>query len=183
VSFDIDANGILNVSAKDLGTGKEQKITITASSGLSKEEIDRMCRDAEMHATEDAKRREEVETRNQAENLCYQVEKVLSESADKIPADKKAPVEKAVADLKEALKGGSIDEIKAKQEALNKAMSEVTEGMYAQQPDGQPGAEGFSGASGGGTTTEDSSASSAKTPGDDGVIDADYTMMDDDKKN
>jgi len=183
VSFDIDANGILNVSAKDLGTGKEQKITITASSGLSKEEIDRMCKDAEMHATEDAKRREEVETRNQAENLCYQVEKLLSESADKIPTDKKAPVEKAVADLKEALKGGSIDEIKAKQEALNKAMSEVTEGMYAQQPDGQPGAEGFSGASGGGTTTEDSSASSAKTPGDDGVIDADYTMMDDDKKN
>jgi molecular chaperone DnaK len=183
VSFDIDANGILNVSAKDLGTGKEQKITITASSGLSKEEIDRMCRDAELHATEDAKRREEVETRNQAENLCYQVEKVLSESADKIPADKKAPVEKAVADLKEALKGGSIDEIKAKQEALNKAMSAVTEGMYAQQPDGQPGAEGFGGAPGGGTTTEDSSASSAKTPGDDGVIDADYTMMDDDKKN
>jgi molecular chaperone DnaK len=183
VSFDIDANGILNVSAKDLGTGKEQKITITASSGLSKEEIDRMCRDAELHATEDAKRREEVETRNQAENLCYQVEKVLSESADKIPADKKAPVEKAVADLKEALKGGSIDEIKAKQEALNKAMSAVTEGMYAQQPDGQPGAEGFDGAPGGGTTTEDSSASSAKTSGDDGVIDADYTMMDDDKKN
>ncbi len=183
VSFDIDANGILNVSAKDLGTGKEQKITITASSGLSKEEIDRMCKDAEMHAAEDAKRREEVETRNQAENLCYQVEKLLSESADKIPADKKAPVEKAVADLKEALKGGSIDEIKAKQEALNQAMSAVTEGMYAQQPDGQPGTEGFSGASDGGTTTEDSSASSAKTPGDDGVIDADYTMMDDDKKN
>jgi len=183
VSFDLDANGILNVSAKDLGTGKEQKITITASSGLSKEEIDRMCRDAELHATEDAKRREEVETRNQAENLCYQVEKLLSESADKIPADKKAPVEKAVADLKEALKGGSIDEIKAKQEALNKAMSAVTEGMYAQQPDGQPGAEGFGGAPGGGTTTEDSSASSAKTSGDDGVIDADYTMMDDDKKN
>ncbi len=183
VSFDIDANGILNVSAKDLGTGKEQKITITASSGLSKEEIDRMCKDAEMHATEDAKRREEVETRNQAENLCYQVEKLLSESADKIPTDKKAPVEKAVADLKEALKGGSIDEIKAKQEALNKAMSAVTEGMYAQQPNGQPGAEGFSGASDSGTATEDSSASSAKTPGDDGVIDADYTMMDDDKKN
>ena len=182
VSFDIDANGILNVSAKDLGTGKEQKITITASSGLSKEEIDRMCKDAEMHASEDAKRREEVETRNQAENLCYQVEKVLSESADKIPADKKTPVEKAVADLREALKGGSIDEIKAKQEALNQAMSAVTEGMYAQQPDGQPGAEGFSGGAAGGSATEDSSASSAKASGDDGVIDADYTMMDDNKK-
>ena len=181
VSFDIDANGIVNVSAKDLGTGKEQKITITASSGLSKEEIDRMCKDAEMHASEDAKRREEVETRNQAENLCYQVEKVLSESADKIPADKKTPVEKAVADLREALKGGSIDEIKAKQEALNQAMSAVTEGMYAQQPDGQPGAEGFSGGAAGGSATEDSSASSAKASGDDGVIDADYTMMDDNR--
>jgi len=180
VSFDIDANGILNVSAKDLGTGKEQKITITASSGLSKEEIERMRKDAELHATEDAKRREEVETRNQAENLCYQVEKLLKENADKIPADKKAPVEKAAADLKEALKGGSADEIKAKQEALNQAMSAVTEGMYAQQG-AQPDAGGFGGAAGG-ATTEDSSASSAKTAGDDGVIDADYTMMDDNKK-
>ncbi|MDX9792989.1 MAG: molecular chaperone DnaK [Kiritimatiellia bacterium] len=181
VTFDLDANGILNVSAKDLGTGKEQKITITASSGLSKEEIERMRKDAELHATEDAKRREEVETRNQAENLCYQVEKLLKENADKIPADKKAPVEKAAADLKEALKGGSVDAIKAKQEALNQAMSAVTEGMYAQQPGAQPGAEGFGGAAGG-SATEDSSASSAKTAGDDGVIDADYTMMDDNKK-
>ncbi len=181
VTFDLDANGILNVSAKDLGTGKEQKITITASSGLSKEEIERMRKDAELHATEDAKRREEVETRNQAENLCYQVEKMLKENADKIPADKKAPVEKAVADLKEALKGGSVDAIKAKQEALNQAMSAVTEGMYAQQPGAQPGAEGFGGAPGG-SATEDSSGSSAKPSGDDGVIDADYTMMDDNKK-
>jgi len=183
VTFDIDANGILNVSAKDLGTGKEQKITITASSGLSKEEIDRMCRDAEMHAAEDAKRREEVETRNQAENLCYQVEKLLKENAEKIPAEKKAPVEKAVEELKGALKGGSVEQIKAKQEALNQAMSAVTEGLYAQQPGGQPGGEaGFDGAAGG-TATEDSSASAEKKPGDDGVIDADYTMMDDNKKS
>ena len=180
VSFDLDANGILNVSAKDLGTGKEQKITITASSGLSKEEIEKMRKDAEAHASEDAQRREEVESRNQAENLCYQVEKMLSENADKIPAEKKAPVEKAVADLKSALKGSSISEIKAKQEALTKAMDAVTQGMYSQQQAGgeqQPGA-GF----GGSTQTEDSSASSGAKTSDDGVIDADYTMMDDDKK-
>jgi len=177
VSFDLDANGILNVSAKDLGTGKEQKITITASSGLSKDEIERMRKDAEAHASEDAKRREEVETRNQAENLCYQVEKMIAENADKIPAEKKAPVEKAVADLKAVLKGGSIDQIKAKQEALTKAMDAVTQGMYSQQQAGgqQPG--------GAGTETEDSSAASSEAKGnDDGVIDADYTMMDDNKK-
>ena len=180
VTFDLDANGILNVSAKDLGTGKEQKITLTASSGLSKEEIERMRKDAEVHASEDAQRREEVETRNQAENMCYQVEKMLSENADKIPADKKAPVEKAVADLKGVLKGGAISEIKAKQEALTKAMDAVTQGMYSQQAGGAQqagGGEGFAG-----TQTEDSSASSGPKAGDDGVIDADYTMMDDDKK-
>ncbi|MEI7900414.1 MAG: molecular chaperone DnaK [bacterium] len=179
VSFDLDANGILNVSAKDLGTGKEQKITITASSGLSKEEIERMRKDAELHASEDTQRREEVESRNQAENLCYQVEKMLSENDAKIPAEKKRPVEQAVADLKSVLKSGSMSDIKAKQEVLTKAMDAVTQGMYSQQPaDGQqqPGA-GF-----GGTETEDRSASSGPAANEDGVIDADYTMMDDDKK-
>jgi len=184
VTFDLDANGILNVSAKDLGTGKEQKITITASSGLSKDEIERMRKDAEIHASEDSKRREEVEARNQAENLCYQVEKVLADNADKIPAEKKAPVEKAVADLKGVLKGGSIDEIKSKQDALNKAMDAVTQGMYGQQQAGgqqqqQPGA-GFGG--GAAPEPEDASAPSGKKADDDGVIDADYTMMDDKKK-
>jgi molecular chaperone DnaK len=171
VTFDLDANGILNVSAKDLGTGKEQKITITASSGLSKEEIDRMRKDAEIHAAEDAQRREEVESRNQAENLCYQVEKTLSENADQSPTDKKAPVETAVADLKLALKGSSIADIKAKQDALTKAMEEVTKEMYAQQP--PPGGAGAppppQGETSGGTGK----------PGDDGVIDAEYTMKDD----
>jgi molecular chaperone DnaK len=188
VTFDLDSNGILNVSAKDLGTGKEQRITITASSGLSKEEIERMRKDAEAHASEDAKRREEVETRNQAENLCYQVEKVLSDNADKIPAEKKAPVEKAVSDLKGALKGGSMDEIKSKQDALNKAMDAVTQGMYGQQAAGGPQAQTGGGAAGAGfgggaqqTETEDTSAPNEKKS-DDGVIDADYTMMDDKKK-
>ncbi|MCL2104173.1 MAG: molecular chaperone DnaK [Kiritimatiellaeota bacterium] len=184
VTFDLDANGILNVSAKDLGTGKEQKITITASSGLSKEEIDRMRKDAEVHAAEDAKRREEVEVRNQAENLCYQVEKTLSENADKIPADKKAPVETAVADLKLALNGSSIADIKAKQEALTKAMEEVTKGMYAQQPP-PPGGPGFAGFEGMGfgdagapTPPQGETSGGTGKPGDDGVIDAEYTMQD-----
>ncbi|MDD4102485.1 MAG: molecular chaperone DnaK [Kiritimatiellae bacterium] len=178
VSFDLDANGILNVSAKDLGTGKEQKITITASSGLSKEEIERMRKDAEVHAAEDAQKREEVETRNHAENLCYQVEKMVSENADKIPAETKAPVEKAVADLRESLKGGSIEEIKSRQEALTKAMDEVTKGMYSQQAAGQAGgAETASGAEQSGTESQGGTGA-----GDDGVIDADYTMMDDNKK-
>ena len=173
VTFDLDANGILNVSAKDLGTGKEQKITITASSGLSKEEIERMRKDAELHAAEDAKRREEVEARNQAENLCYQVEKTLAENADKIPADKKAPVETAVADLKEALKGSSMPDIKAKQDALTKAMEAVTQGMYAQQPqDGGAGAP---------PPPQGETSGGTGKPGDDGVIDAEYTMKDDKK--
>jgi len=184
VTFDLDANGILNVSAKDLGTGKEQKITITASSGLSKDEIERMRKDAEMHASEDAKRREEVETRNQAENFSYQVEKVLSENADKIPADKKAPVEKALADLKSALKGGSLDEIKAKQETLNKAMDAITQGMYSQQQAGGAQQQQPGGGFGGEAQTEDSSSASSggSKKADDDVIDADYTMMDDKKK-
>ncbi|MDA3925553.1 MAG: molecular chaperone DnaK [Kiritimatiellae bacterium] len=184
VAFDLDANGILNVHAKDLGTGKEQKITITASSGLSKEEIDQMCKDAEVHAEEDAKRRDEVEARNQAENLCYQVEKTLEDNGDKIPADKKAPVETAVADLKEALKGGSMDEIKAKQDILNKAMESITQEMYAQPgADGQPG-EGAPGPDAGPGPAADAGSAdqSAAADGDDDVIDADFTMMDDDKK-
>jgi molecular chaperone DnaK len=180
VSFDLDANGILNVHAKDLGTGKEQKITITASSGLSKEEIERMCKDAEEHASDDARRREEVETRNQAENLCYQVEKLLKENGEKLSADKKAPVEKAVEDLKSVLKSGSIDEIKAKQDELNKAMETITQEMYAQQPEGggtdTGGTSDEPGAESGGGNTGDSAGSN------DDVIDADYTMMDDDKK-
>ncbi|MFO7937447.1 MAG: molecular chaperone DnaK [Kiritimatiellia bacterium] len=180
VSFDLDANGILNVHAKDLGTGKEHKITITASSGLSKEEIDQMCKDAEAHAAEDARRREEVESRNQAENLCYQVEKLLKDNAEKISADKKAPVETALNDLKEALKGGSIDEIKAKQEVLTKAMESVSQEMYSQQPGADAAAGGASGADAGQSAGTDSGSSAEKN--DDDVIDADYEMMDDDKK-
>src|SRR5215207_172696 len=119
VTFDIDANGIVNVSAKDMGTGREQKITITASSGLSKDEIEKMRKDAEAHADEDKQRREEIETRNEADNSIYRTEKMLKENADKISGDNKSKIESAVADAKEALKGGDMAAIKSASEKLN----------------------------------------------------------------
>jgi molecular chaperone DnaK len=175
VTFDIDANGILHVSAKDLGTGKEQKITITASSGLSKDEIERMRRDAEAHASEDNQKREEVEARNQAENFVYQTEKVLKENGGKIAAEKRAPVEHAVQELKEALKSGTIATIKSKQEALNTAMQAVAQELYAKAG---PQAGGPAADAGGAQSAGDSGGK----PDADGVIDADFTMVDDDKK-
>ena len=174
VTFDIDANGILNVSAKDLGTGKEQKITITASSGLSKEEIERMRKDAELHAEEDAKRKEEVETRNNADALCFRVESMIKENGEKIPAELKGKLEGAVAELKEAIKANDLAQIKAKQESLTKILDEATKGMYSQQA--------AAGAQGAGTPPPppngDAGAASGKK--DDDVVDANFTM--DDKK-
>ncbi|MGA3284133.1 MAG: molecular chaperone DnaK [Verrucomicrobiota bacterium] len=130
VTFDIDANGILHVGAKDLGTGKEQKITITASSGLAKDEIEKMRKDAEAHADEDKKNREEVETRNEAENAVYRSEKMLKETGDKISGDDKAKIEKAVADVKEALKGSDATAIKSAAEKLNEAWQAVSAELY-----------------------------------------------------
>jgi len=180
VTFDIDANGILHVSAKDLGTGKEQKITITASSGLSESDIKKMVNDAEAHADEDAKKREAVEARNMAENMVYQTEKLIKEQGDKISDDKKKEVESAVNDLKEALKGGNPDEIKAKMDALNNTVQAVSSELYAQAKGSEQAA--------GGNKSEESSADS-KGKGDDSgkddgdVIDADFEMVDDkDKK-
>ena len=172
VTFDIDANGILNVSAKDLGTGKEQKITITASSGLSKEEVERMRKDAEAHAADDEKRKEEVEARNRADSLAFQVEKTLKESGDKIAADKKAPVEKALADLKDALKGSDTAAIKAKEEALMKAMEPIAQEMYAHAQSAQGAAGAQPGAEPPHAEAPKNDAGGKK----DDVIDADFTM-------
>ncbi|NLN02053.1 MAG: molecular chaperone DnaK [Lentisphaerae bacterium] len=174
VTFDIDANGILHVSAKDLGTGKEQKITITASSGLSKEEIERMRKDAEMHGEEDTRRREAVETRNQADNLVYQTEKLLKEKGDKVPAEKKAPVEKAIQDVKDALATDDTERIRKAHEALMEAMQSVAQELYAQDP--QAGAQPEAEPTGGEST---SGGASGTQEGD--VIDADFTMKDDKK--
>ena len=161
VSFDIDANGIVNVSAKDLGTGKEQNITITASTNMSKEDIDKAVKEAEQFAADDKKKREEVDIRNGADQMVFQTEKMLKENGDKLPADVKSDAEAKLADLKTAVQSGNVDDIKAKQEAL----SQVFEKMYqaaaaAQQAAGaQPGA--------------DAGAANAK-PNDDGVVDADF---------
>jgi molecular chaperone DnaK len=130
VTFDIDANGILNVSAKDLGTGKEQKITITASSGLSKEDIEKMKQDAETHADEDKKRREEVDLRNNADNLAYQTEKLLKENGDKISGDKKSALESANDELKDALKGSDANAIKAASEKLQQVVQDASADIY-----------------------------------------------------
>jgi molecular chaperone DnaK len=130
VTFDIDANGILNVNAKDLGTGKEQKITITASSGLSKDEVEKMRKDADAHAEEDKQRREEVEVRNDADNQVYRTEKMLRENADKLPGDDKGKLESAVAAVKDALKGSDTAAIKSSVEKLNEAWQAVSEVLY-----------------------------------------------------
>jgi len=142
VSFDIDANGILNVKAHDKGTGKEQKITITASSGLSKEEVERMQREAEAHAAEDAKRREEVETRNTADTLAYTAEKTLREHKDKIPSDLNKEVENKIAAVRSALQGTDINSLRQAMQELSNAMQKVGTTIYQQQPPPPPPGKG-----------------------------------------
>ncbi|HEY55029.1 MAG TPA: molecular chaperone DnaK [Dehalococcoidia bacterium] len=139
VSFDIDANGILNVKAHDKGTGKEQKITITASSGLSKEEVDKMQKDAEMHAAEDTKQRESIEARNMADTLAYTAEKTLRDNKDKIPADLNTEVEGKVKAVKDALQGSDIEAINKAAQELNEAMQKVGSAVYGQQQQPPPG--------------------------------------------
>jgi molecular chaperone DnaK len=140
VTFDIDANGILNVGALDKGTGKEQKITITASSGLSKEEVEKMSREAEQHATEDAKRKEEVELRNSADSLAYTAEKALRDYGDKVSEDVKQEIDAKIASVKSALQGQDIDSIRNATQELSQAMQKAGASLY-QQP-GQPPSSG-----------------------------------------
>ena len=175
VTFDVDANGILHVSAKDLGTGREQKITITASSGLSDSEIKEMVKDAEEHADDDKKRRETAETRNMADNLVYQTEKLIKDQGAKMADNKKKPVEEAVAKVKEALKGDDNDAIKSAMDGLNTVMQAFTSELYSQAKAGQPG-----GAAG----EPDAGAKPGEHAkgGKDDVIDADFEMVDDKKK-
>jgi molecular chaperone DnaK len=137
VTFDIDANGIVNVSAKDMATGKEQAITITASSGLSKDDIDKMVKDADRHADEDKKRRADIEARNQADSLVYNTEKMLNENREKIPVGDIKPIEDALAAAREALKGDDMDKIRAAMETLTKASHRLAEVMYRQAKEKQ----------------------------------------------
>jgi molecular chaperone DnaK len=147
VTFDIDANGIVHVSAKDRGTGKEQRMTISGGSALSKEDIERMVKDAEAHAEEDAKRREEAEVRNSAEQLAYSTEKFVSDNTDKLPEEGVTKVRAAIAELRTALEGDDTDAVKAKQEELAKVSQELGSALYSQEDAGaagQPGAQGAS---------------------------------------
>jgi len=164
VTFDIDANGILHVSAKDLGTGKEQKITITASSGLSKDEVERMRKEAEAHAEEDRRKREEAEIRNEADNAVYRSEKLLRENKDKISGSDREKIEKAVAEVKDALKGSDMGAIKAAAEKLNEAWQAVSAELYKAAAEKAQA----------GKTRTASPGSEAKSEGkkDEGVIDA-----------
>ncbi|MGQ9661903.1 MAG: molecular chaperone DnaK [Kiritimatiellia bacterium] len=179
VTFDIDANGILHVSAKDLATGKEQKITITASSGLSKEEVERMVKEAEQYAAEDQKRREQAETRNQADNLIYQTEKLLREQSAKISSDKKARVESAITNLKQALQKDDTEEIKTKMEALTAAMQEVSADLYAKARSSTSQSESGSSS---GRNAETKGGKKKEDGSKDDVIDADFEMVDDKDK-
>ncbi len=163
VTFDIDANGIVKVSAKDKGTGKEQQITISGSTALSDDEVDRMVKDAEAHAEEDKKQKEEVEVRNQTDSLCYSTEQTLNELGDKVSADVKSKAEAAIADAKKALEGSDVAAIKAAGESLQSVAYELAQVVYAdaqQQTDGAAGAQ----------------------PADDDVVDADYEVVDDEDK-
>ena len=177
VTFDIDANGIVNVSAKDLGTGKEQHITITASSNMSKEDIDKAVKEAEMYAAEDAKRKEEVDVRNQGDQMVYQTERTLEELGDKVDAAEKAEVESKLNELKETLKGSDTAAIKAATEALTQVFYKLSEKMYQQAnpQGGQPGAN---------PGCDPNCQSGDCSKGSDGqqYYDADYPVVDDDKK-
>jgi len=148
VTFDIDANGILSVSARDKGTGKEQKITITASSGLDKAEVERMKRDAEGYAADDAKRKEEAELRNSADSLAYTAEKTLRDYADRVPADVKQEIEGKIANVRTALQGKDVNSIRSSTEELSQAMQKVGASVY-QQPGQPPPGQGGEGGEGG----------------------------------
>ncbi|MDD4169727.1 MAG: molecular chaperone DnaK [Desulfotomaculaceae bacterium] len=170
VKFDIDANGIVNVSAKDMGTGKEQSMTITASTNLNEKEIDQMVKEAEKHATEDSRRKEEVEVRNQADSMVYQAEKTIKDFKDKADAAAIDKLQKATDELKESMKSGSIDTIKAKLESINGPLYELTAAMYQktgqdQGPAGDPSGAGQAGGAGPGSK--------------DNVVDADFEVKED----
>ena len=169
VKFDIDADGILHVSAKDLATNKEQTITIKASSGLSKEDIDRMIREAELHAEEDRRRQEEVEVRNQADNLIYTVEKNLRESGDKLSSETRAQVENALNALREAMNKDDIADIRRKMDDLQNASHAMAQELYQKTAQSEASASSQAG-------------SSNETTQDENVVDADYRVVDDDNK-
>lgn len=181
VTFDIDANGILHVSAKDLGTGKEQKISITGSSGLSKEEVEKMQREAELHAEEDKKAKEAIEIKNNADMLAYQSEKQLKELGDKIPADKKKQIEDAIAAVREAINKNDTDAMKRTYDDLQNKFQEVSAELYKQASAGE-GARGAGPQSGPETQSRPGAEQDAGKRDDGDVVDAEFEVVDEDKK-
>ncbi|MBD3224000.1 MAG: molecular chaperone DnaK [Caldithrix sp.] len=179
VTFDVDANGILHVTAKDKATGKEQSIRIEASSGLTEEEVEKMKKEAQTHAAEDKRKKEEIETKNQADNVIYQTEKQMDEMKDKISAEDKSKIETALGRLKEAHKDGNIEEMKSAIEGVNTTWNEIAQKMYAQT--GQQGPE--AGADTGSTADSGQQQTSEGGSDEEGVEDADYEVVDDDDKN
>ena len=168
VTFDIDANGIVNVSAKDKGTGKEQQIRIQASGGLSEGDIDQMVQDAEKFAEEDKKRRESAEARNQADSLVHATEKQLEEHGDKVDADTKSAVEAALAEAKTALEGDDVEAINAKAQALTEAAMKMGQQIYEKEQAAAPSGE---------------EAASSESADDEEVVDAEFSEVDEDKKD
>ena len=178
VTFDIDANGIVNVSAKDLGTGKEQRITITSSTKLSDDEIKQKIKEAEQFAEEDKQKKEEIEIRNRAETLVYETEKSLKEIDASLSEEEKTKINSAKDALSAALEGNNIQEIKEKTDTLTEEFHTISSKMYQQAQQAQAGAEGSSpNNAGGGTATEENAE-----PKPDNVVDADYEVVDEDKK-
>jgi len=167
VKFDIDANGILNVSAKDLGSGKEHRIKIENSSGLPETEIERMRKDAELHAADDKQKRQLAELRNQADSMCFQLEKLMKEQGDKMKPADKAPLESAIAKTREVAKGTNVDAIKAAIAELEQASHAMSKTLYEGAAAGAPGSSGTSGSDGNG---------GAKAPGDEDAIDAEFEV-------
>ena len=176
VTFNIDANGIVNVAAKDLGTGKEQKITIKSSSGLDKSEIDRMVKEAAAHEAEDKKRKEAIEAKNNADSLIYQAEKTIKDLGDKADASKVSEIKSKIADLKEAVKTNDVDKIKAASEALTKPLYDLTSDMYKQADAQQQAAQQQAGAQ------QSAGAQQQENQNGEKVVDADYKVVDDDQK-
>jgi molecular chaperone DnaK len=173
VTFDIDANGIVSVTAKDKATGKEQQIRIQASGGLSDADIQKMVKDAEAHAEEDRKRRELIDARNQADGLIHTTERSIKDGGDKVPAGEKEAAERAMADLKSVMEGDDLAAIKAKTDALAQASMKIGEAMY------KAGAGDAAGAAGAGAGAAGAGAGHQAEPG---VVDADFEEVDDDKK-
>ena len=179
VTFDIDENGIVKVSAKDLGTGKEQKITIQSGSGMSKEDIDRMVKEAEAHAAEDKKQKESIEVKNQADSLIYQAEKAIKDFGDKADQSKVSEVKSAIEKLKETVKSDNVEDIKKATEALQKPLYDLTSAAY-QQADAAANAAGAQGSAS--EATESPKEANREQPKDDDVVDAEFTEVKDDKK-